>query len=77
MTNQPGIEGTAEIAAAIEAVKAKGHDVAFEWLHNVPHADVMAALGQADLAVGKMKMGYYANAQIETMSDGGGHRVAR
>lgn len=67
ITNQPGIEGTEEIKAAIAVLKAKGYDIDFRWLRNVPHEEVLAAIAGADLAVGKMKMGYYANAQIETM----------
>ena len=70
ITNQPGIEGTAEIEAAITALKTKGYDIDFRWLRNVPHEEVLAAIADADLAVGKMKMGYYANAQIETMACG-------
>jgi hypothetical protein len=70
ITNQPGIEGTVEIAAAIDVLKAKGHDIDFRWLNGIPHAEVLAAIADADLAVGKMKMGYYANAQIETMACG-------
>jgi glycosyltransferase involved in cell wall biosynthesis len=70
ITNQPGIEGTAEIEAAVTTLKAKGYDIDFRWLRNVPHEEVFAAIAGADLAVGKMKMGYYANAQIETTACG-------
>lgn len=70
ITNQPGIEGTADIQEAIETLKVRGHDIDFRWLIDMPHADVLAAIAGADLAVGKMKMGYYANAQIETMACG-------
>jgi hypothetical protein len=70
ITNQPGIEGTAEIEAAIAALKSRGYDVEFRWLRNVTHDEVLRAIAGADLAVGKMKMGYYANAQIETMACG-------
>jgi hypothetical protein len=70
ITNQPGIEGTAEIEAAVTTLRTQGYDIDFHWLRNVPHAEVLAAIAGADLAVGKMKMGYYANAQIETMACG-------
>lgn len=70
ITNQPGIEGTAEIEAAIASLKSAGYDIEFRWLRNVTHAEVLDAISDADLAVGKMKMGYYANAQIETMACG-------
>ena len=33
----------------------------------MPHDQVIKAFSEADLAIGKMKMGYYANTQIESM----------
>lgn len=70
VTNHPGIEGTEEIRAAVAAVAARGHDIRFEFLTDVSHDAVMHAYANADLAIGKMKMGYYANAQIESMALG-------
>jgi hypothetical protein len=70
VTNQPGIEGTAEIEAAIATLKTQGYAIDFRWLRDVAHSDVLDAMAGADLAVGKMKMGYYANAQIEAMACG-------
>lgn len=70
ISNQPGIEGTAEIEQAVSVVRARGHDIEFHWLRNQTHDEVLAQMADADLAVGKMKMGYYANAQIETMASG-------
>jgi glycosyltransferase involved in cell wall biosynthesis len=69
-TNHPGIEGTDEIAAAIERLRARGRDIEFVFLKGVPHERVLAELATADLAIGKMKMGAYANAQIESMALG-------
>jgi glycosyltransferase involved in cell wall biosynthesis len=70
ITNQPGIEGTRHVEAAIERLRARGHRIRLVWLCNRPHEEVLAAAAAADLAVGKLKMGYYANAQIETMALG-------
>lgn len=70
VTNQPGIEGTRHIEAAIARLRARGFAIDFVWMHDCSHADVLAALAEADLAIGKMKMGYYANAQIESMALG-------
>jgi hypothetical protein len=70
VTNHPGIEGTAAIQRAIENLRARGHRVEFVYLKDVPHESVLAAMQDADLAVGKMKMGFYANAQIESMASG-------
>ena len=69
-TVHPGIEGTAEIQAIIRRLRDKGWPVQFEFLHLVEHHKVLDALREADLAIGKMKMGYYANFQIEAMAMG-------
>ncbi len=70
ITNQPGIEGTEAIAQVIERLKARSYNIDFRWIRNVKRDEALAAIAGADLAIGKMKMGYYANAQIETMSCG-------
>jgi hypothetical protein len=69
-TNQPGIEGTHEIEQAIDRLRARGRRIRFRWLHGLSHDQVLEGLAEADLAIGKMKMGYYANAQIESMALG-------
>lgn len=69
-TNQPGIEGTEEIKRVIARLRDKGYDVEFIHLTDVPHDRVLAELADADIAVGKLKMGYYANAQAESMAMG-------
>jgi hypothetical protein len=70
VTNHPGIEGTAAIAAACEMVRAQGHAVEFRHLLRTPYGQVLQEMADADLSIGKMKMGYYANAQIEALSCG-------
>lgn len=70
VTAHPGIEGTRYIEHAIQNLKAKGYRINFVFLRNVPHTRVMEELRTADLSIGKMKMGYYANAQIEAMAMG-------
>ena len=69
-TNHPGIEGTRHIRAAIDRLRMKGHQIEFRWFSGARHQEVIEALATADLAIGKMKMGYYANAQIESMAAG-------
>lgn len=70
VTNHPGIEGTEGVRRAVEGVRARGFEIDFVHLRDVGHAEVLAALRDADLAIGKMKMGYYANSQIESMMCG-------
>ena len=69
-TNHPGIEGTPAIQRAIDSLRAKGHDIEFVFLRATTQKQILEALANADLAIGKMKMGYYANFQIEAMSLG-------
>lgn len=69
-TNHPGIEGSRQIRVTIDALKAKGHAINYVELTGVTHARVLAELAGADLSIGKMKMGYYANLQIEAMMAG-------
>ncbi len=65
-TNHPGIEGTAQIEAAVGRLQAKGHRIELHFLKGVTPERVLEEMRDADLTIGKMKMGYYANAQIES-----------
>ncbi|MDD5680367.1 MAG: glycosyltransferase [Candidatus Omnitrophica bacterium] len=67
VTNHPGIEGTDRIMKAIDRLKGKGHKINFVFLRGVTPEKVLEEYRDADLSIGKMKMGYYANAQIESM----------
>ncbi len=67
VTNHPGIEGTELIQKAIDNLMAKGFNIDFNFLKGVSYEEALASYQNADLSIGKMKMGYYANAQIESM----------
>src|SRR6185295_18976564 len=69
-TGHPGIEGTAAIERAIERLRQRGYRIRWVFLTRVPNDEVVAALREADVAIAKMKMGYYANLTIEAMSMG-------
>lgn len=69
-TNHPGIEGTRQIRAAIDEVRRRGHEIDYVELTGVAHERVLRELADADLSIGKMKMGYYANLQVESMVAG-------
>ena len=66
-TNHPGIEGTEYIQKAIDNLVNQGYEIDFVSLTNSSHDRVLEEFATADLTIGKMKMGYYANAQIESM----------
>jgi hypothetical protein len=67
VTNHPKIEGTAQIQKIVADLQAKGYPIEMILLTGVSHERVLKEYASADLAIGKMKMGYYANAQIESM----------
>jgi Glycosyltransferase len=67
ITNHPGIEGTDDIKRAIDSLKTKGYKINFVFLRGVTPEKALEEYKSADIGIGKMKMGYYANAQIESM----------
>lgn len=69
-TNHPGIEGSRRIKDAIDEVVKRGYPIHYVPLTGVNHERVLAELVDADLSIGKMKMGYYANQQVESMVAG-------
>jgi hypothetical protein len=66
-TNHPGIDGTKEIRDVINKLKDKGYPIELTVLNGVSYNEVLEKLTGADISIGKMKMGYYANFQIESM----------
>jgi len=67
ITVHPGIEATAQIKQVIDNLIAKGYPIQFVFNQLLPYQDVLQEIATAHLTIGKMKMGYYANAQIESM----------
>jgi hypothetical protein len=67
VTNHPGIEGTVHIVGAIDRLVKKGYRIEFLYLSNMDNDEVLGHYRHAHLSIGKMKMGYYANAQIESL----------
>lgn len=70
VTVHPGIEGTRHIQAAVDRLNSRGYNIDFVYLNWVPQEIIWRELADTDLAIGKMKMGYYANSQIESMMMG-------
>ena len=67
VTNHPGIDGTKEIKDVINKLRDKGYPIELTVLNGVSNDEVLQKLPNADMSIGKMKMGYYANFQIESM----------
>jgi len=69
-SNHPGLDGVAHIRSAIERLRAEGYPVELLEVIRKPYREVIAAYKSADLFAGKLLMGYYNNANIETMMMG-------
>lgn len=69
-SNHEGIDGTRYLVEAVERLKEMGYRIELVHPRQVPHEEALRIYQSADIAVGKLKMGYYANFQIETMALG-------
>ncbi|SCA56230.1 hypothetical protein MTBPR1_20078 [Candidatus Terasakiella magnetica] len=67
VTNHPGIEGTDIIESIINDIRNKGYQIDFIHLRGKTFKEILLAYKTADVSIGKMKMGHYANAQIESL----------
>jgi glycosyltransferase involved in cell wall biosynthesis len=70
VTVHPGLEATNTIRATVDRLRSRGYRIEFVALSWVKPHEVLEAFAGADMAIGKMRMGYYANAQIESMAMG-------
>jgi hypothetical protein len=66
-SNHPGIDGTRFVRDAVERLKAEGEQIELVEVADVPYRQALAIYKSADAFVGKLRMGYYNNANIETM----------
>jgi len=66
-TNHEGIEGTRHVETACDRLKSEGYPVELIIVRKVPHMEALQIFKSADVCVGKLMMGYYANFQIESM----------
>jgi len=70
ITNQPGIEDAEEIRAAIKVLIEQGLNIQFSEASKKARGELVEMLDNTDVLVGKLTMGYYANAQIEAILSG-------
>ena len=70
VTGHPGIEGTNDIRSVVEDLQARGYSLELCFLTRVNNEEAQQLLRNSDIAIGKMKMGYYANFSIEALSMG-------
>jgi hypothetical protein len=65
-----GIDGTRFIRAAVEQLRNEGRSIELVQVKDLPYREALAIYKSADVFVGKLRMGYYNNANIETMQLG-------
>lgn len=66
-SNHHGIDGTKYIRQAIDMLQDEGHAVELIEVSNMPYKEALTVYKSADVYVGKLRMGYYNNANIECM----------
>lgn len=70
VTNHEGIDGTRYVVEATRRLQEEGYDVELIMPRRMPFQEVLKLYPHSDLSVGKLRMGYYANAQIEALCFG-------
>lgn len=67
-TNHPGLEATNHIRHICDQLRGHGYNIELRTVSGETHEKLLQELEQCDLTIGKMKMGYYANFQIESLA---------
>lgn len=68
-SNHRGVKGTDELIAAIERLRARGHDIRLDVIEGVPNHQVLERFARVDIVVDQLYEGY-ALAAVEAMSLG-------
>ena len=66
-SNHHGIDGTRFIRIAVDRLRDEGRSIELVEVSNMPYRQALSVYKSADVYVGKLRMGYYNNANIETM----------
>lgn len=66
-SNHHGIDGTRFIVDAVDRLQQEGHAIELVVVSKQPFAEALSIYKSADVYVGKLRLGYYNNANIETM----------
>lgn len=64
------IKGTEAIVAALDGLRAEGVRFEFRLLHDVPNAQVIGALGDADVVVDQLHLPMHGRLGVEAMASG-------
>jgi glycosyltransferase involved in cell wall biosynthesis len=66
-SNHPGLDGVPHIREAVSRLQSEGYAIELVEIVKKPYFEALAIYKSADVFVGKLRMGYYNNANIETM----------
>jgi hypothetical protein len=66
-SNHHGIDGTRFVVDAVDRLKAEGRNIELIVVSKQPLREALAIYKSADVYAGKLRLGYYNNANIETM----------
>jgi glycosyltransferase involved in cell wall biosynthesis len=69
-SNHHGVDGTEYIRLAVDKLIEGGFNIDYVEISKLPYDETLSLYKSADLYVGKLRMGYYNNANIETMMMG-------
>lgn len=66
-SNHPGLDGVSYVRSAVERLQGEGLRIELVDVVQRPYREALSIYRSADLYAGKLRMGYYNNANIETM----------
>ena len=66
-SNHPALDGVRFVRDAVERLAAEGVRIELIEVHRRPFSEALAIYRSADLYCGKLRMGYYNNANIESL----------
>ena len=66
-SNHHGIDGTRFVVDAVERLQREGEAIELIVVEKQPYREALSIYKSADVYVGKLRLGYYNNANIETM----------
>lgn len=69
-SNHPGVDGVPHVRRAVDRLRGEGVAIELVEVVRQPFMEALAWYKSADLYAGKLMMGYYNNANIETMMMG-------
>lgn len=69
-SNHDGIDGTKYTREAVKRLRDEGRAIELVEVHSTPYEEALSIYKSADVFVGRLRMGYYNNANIECMMMG-------